>query len=328
MRALVTGSAGHLGEALARSLRGAGREVVGLDVLASAYTTHVGSITDRACVRAAMAGVSTVFHAATLHKPHVATHGRQDFIDTNITGTLNLLEEATAAGVRAFVFTSTTSVFGDALTPPPGAARRVDHRGGRPRPQEHLRGHQGGGGGPLPALPSQPAAGLPRAQDLAVLSRGGRRPRRARRLVGRQSQGERIPAPARRHRGRGRAPICWPPSGRRRSASASTSSAPPRPSSRDDCADLRDRRRRRWCAGASPGYEAEYARRGWRMFPSIGRVYVNDRARRELGWRPRHDFPSIIERLTAAARPERPRSRDRRQGLPRRGLRQGPYPVG
>src|SRR6201999_288202 len=40
---------------------------------------------------------------------------------TNVTGTLNLLEEAVAAGVEAFVYTSTTSVFGDALSPPPGA---------------------------------------------------------------------------------------------------------------------------------------------------------------------------------------------------------------
>ena len=68
-----------------------------------------------------MAGVEVVLHAATLHKPHVATHSRQDFVDTNVTGTLNLLEEAVAAGVRSFVYTSTTSVFGDALVPPAGA---------------------------------------------------------------------------------------------------------------------------------------------------------------------------------------------------------------
>src|SRR5687767_731853 len=68
-----------------------------------------------------MKGVTAVLHAATLHKPHVATHSRQKFVDVNVTGTLNLLEEAAAAGVRAFIFTSTTSVFGDALVPPPGA---------------------------------------------------------------------------------------------------------------------------------------------------------------------------------------------------------------
>ena len=82
----------------------------------------VADIADRAAVEAMMQGVRAVFHAATLHKPHVATHRRQDFIDTNVTGTLNLLEEAVAAGVESFVYTSTTSVFGDALVPPPGAA--------------------------------------------------------------------------------------------------------------------------------------------------------------------------------------------------------------
>jgi UDP-glucose 4-epimerase len=68
-----------------------------------------------------MIGVQAVFHTATVHKPHVATHSRQDFVDINITGTLNLLEEAVTAGVESFVFTSTTSVFGDALVPPVGA---------------------------------------------------------------------------------------------------------------------------------------------------------------------------------------------------------------
>jgi len=62
-----------------------------------------------------MSGVQVVFHPATLHKPHVATHSRQEFVDTNITGTLNLLEAAVSAGVQSFVYTSTTSVFGDAL---------------------------------------------------------------------------------------------------------------------------------------------------------------------------------------------------------------------
>src|SRR5580704_1471728 len=118
MAILVTGSAGHLGEALMRTLLAAGYEAIGLDVKHSAFTHRVGSVTDRDFVQRCMPGVHAVLHTATLHKPHVATHTRQDFVDTNITGTLNLLEEATAAGVGAFVFTSTTSVFGRALTPP------------------------------------------------------------------------------------------------------------------------------------------------------------------------------------------------------------------
>src|SRR5258708_29860109 len=121
MKFLVTGSAGHLGEALVRPLRDLGHEVVGLDILESPFTTHVGSIAEPSVATHCMRGVQVVFHAATLHKPHVASHGRQEFIDTNITGTLNLLEAAVSVGVRSFVYTSTTSVFGDALVPPPGA---------------------------------------------------------------------------------------------------------------------------------------------------------------------------------------------------------------
>ena len=92
MTLLVTGSAGHVGEALVRTLRDSRHEVVGIDVLDSPHTTIVGSVTDRPFVRRCMAGVRAVFHAATLHKPHLATHSRREFIDVNVTGTLNLLE--------------------------------------------------------------------------------------------------------------------------------------------------------------------------------------------------------------------------------------------
>jgi len=121
MRVLVTGSAGHLGEALMRRLRDEGHEPLGLDVLASPFTSAVGSIVDRALVRRCLDGMEAVVHTATLHKPHVATHSRQQFVYTNVTGTLVLLEEAVAAGVGRFIFTSTTSAFGRALSPPPGA---------------------------------------------------------------------------------------------------------------------------------------------------------------------------------------------------------------
>src|SRR6266566_3560924 len=76
-RVLVTGSAGHLGEALVRVLSAGGRQVVGLDLLGSPFTTVAASVCDRAAVRSCLAGVGTVLHAATLHKPHVGTHERQ-----------------------------------------------------------------------------------------------------------------------------------------------------------------------------------------------------------------------------------------------------------
>jgi UDP-glucose 4-epimerase len=116
MRILVTGSSGHLGEGLMRVLRADGAEAVGLDILPGAYTDVVGSIVDRAFVRRHLRGIDAVLHTATLHKPHVGSHLRQEFVDTNVTGTLNLLEESVAANVDRFVFTSTAS-------PPPGSPR-------------------------------------------------------------------------------------------------------------------------------------------------------------------------------------------------------------
>src|ERR1700731_4790560 len=121
MRILVTGSAGHLGEALMLTLQRSDHEAVGLDIKSSPATQRVGSITERDFVRRCMQGVDAVLHTATLHKPHVASHTRQAFVDTNITGTLNLLEEAVAAGVKAFIYTSTTSTFGHGVRQPEGA---------------------------------------------------------------------------------------------------------------------------------------------------------------------------------------------------------------
>ncbi|MEO0320331.1 MAG: NAD(P)-dependent oxidoreductase [Pseudomonadota bacterium] len=127
MAILITGSSGHLGEALARTCEAASRPWRGIDLEAGTHTHMAGSITDPAFVREAMVGVETVFHTATLHKPHVVTHTRQDFVDVNISGTLTLLEAAVAAGVGAFVFTSTTSTFGFAMRPEPdGPAIWVD----------------------------------------------------------------------------------------------------------------------------------------------------------------------------------------------------------
>jgi UDP-glucose 4-epimerase len=76
---LVTGSAGHLGEALMRTLLEAGQQAIGVDIKKSAFTHEVGSITDRNFVKRCISSVQAVLHTATLHKPHVATHTRQAF---------------------------------------------------------------------------------------------------------------------------------------------------------------------------------------------------------------------------------------------------------
>jgi UDP-glucose 4-epimerase len=77
-----------------------------------------------------------------------------------------------------------------------------------------------------------------------------------------------------------------------------------------------------------PGYAALYAARGWRMFPAIERVYVNERARHELGWRPRHDFGSALARLATGEDLASPLARRvGAKGYHDRAFEEGPYPL-
>jgi nucleoside-diphosphate-sugar epimerase len=112
MRILLTGSSGWLGRFLAPTLRDARHEVIGLDVAAGADTQIVGSVADRGLIDRAFADheIEAVIHGGALHKPDIARYPNQEFVDVNVTGTLNLLEAAVAAGHDRFIFTSTTSL--------------------------------------------------------------------------------------------------------------------------------------------------------------------------------------------------------------------------
>ncbi|HSI02233.1 MAG TPA: NAD(P)-dependent oxidoreductase [Reyranella sp.] len=114
MNILVTGSSGWLGQHLVPRLKRSGNTVIGLDPVPGDHTDIVGTIADRDTVRSAIRRhrIQGIVHAGALHKPHVATHDPARFIEVNVQGTLNLLQEATAAGstVDRFVFTSTTSL--------------------------------------------------------------------------------------------------------------------------------------------------------------------------------------------------------------------------
>ncbi|KAH8799277.1 hypothetical protein DL96DRAFT_1638202 [Flagelloscypha sp. PMI_526] len=126
---LVTGSSGHLGTALILSLPSYGYTPLGLDITESPTTSIIGSITSREVIRATLENnpsIRFILHAATLHKPHVESHSKEAFVQTNVLGTLVLLEEAVACGhIESFVFTSTTSTFGRALTPQAGETQAV-----------------------------------------------------------------------------------------------------------------------------------------------------------------------------------------------------------
>jgi UDP-glucose 4-epimerase len=112
MKILLTGSSGWLGRFLASMLQHAGHDVVGLDIAPGTHTQIIGSVANRTLVDRIFVDhtIEAVVHSGALHKPDIARNPAQAFIDTNITGTLNLLEAARSARHDRFVFTSTTSL--------------------------------------------------------------------------------------------------------------------------------------------------------------------------------------------------------------------------
>jgi nucleoside-diphosphate-sugar epimerase len=326
VKVLVTGSSGHLGEALVRQLTDLGHEVLGLDSIASPFTACVGSITDRSCVSRCMNGVRAVFHAAALHKPHVATHSRHDFVDTNIAGTLNLLEEAVAAGVEAFVFTSTTSVFGDALVPPAGAPAQWVTEETTPIPK-NIYGltkataedlcqlfHRNHG---LPCIVLRTSRFFPEVDDSKAVREAyaDDNIKLNEYLYRRVDLEDVVSAHVLA------AKLARSVGFRRYIISATT------PFLHGDLLDLRIDAALA-TARHVPDYEAEYARRGWKMVPTIDRVYVNARARNELGWKPRYDFKFLIDRLKAGEDLRSPLAKlVGSKGYHAMVFADGPYPV-
>jgi nucleoside-diphosphate-sugar epimerase len=298
MNILVTGSSGHLGEALVRTLRDVNNNVRGLDIRPSDSCNAVGSVHDREFVRHSMKDIEIVLHTATLHKPHILTRTRQEYIDTNITGTLNLLEEAVSAGVRAFIFTSTTSVFGNAIkpnsvlwvtedvVPVPKNIYGVTKKAAEDLCEIFHRDSQ------LPCIILRTSRFFPEEDDREDVRQNYDDGNiKANEFLYRRVDIEDVVSA---HLlamqkadsiGFGRYII-----------SATT------PFTQNDLTEL--------CLNAPqvvkskfPDYEDVYQPRGWNMFPSIDRVYVNDHARKDLEWKPKYDFRYVLDQLKAGLDP-------------------------
>lgn len=326
MSVLVTGSAGHLGEAIVRRLRAEGREIRGIDINASPFTDHVGSIADEAFVRDAMSGATAVIHSATLHKPHIATHSRREFVDTNVAGTVALLESAAAHRVKAFVFTSTTSAFGAALSPRPGEPAAWIDEDVVPIPKNiygatkiaaecmcELAARKDG----LAVIVLRTSRFFPEDDDNeGVRAEYDALNMQANELLYRRAD---IDDVVEAHLlAVGRAPEIG--------FGRYIISATP-PFTRNDVGALRADAVA-VVRGLFPDAEALYEARGWRLLPSLDRVYDSGRASRELGWVPRRDFAFVLECLR---RGEDFRSEMARaigvKGYHGVAFAEGPYPV-
>jgi len=300
MRILLTGSSGWLGRYLAPMLRAEGHEVTGLDVAEGVDTEVIGSVADAALVERTMVshGIEGVIHAGALHKPDIVRYSRQAFIDVNVTGTLNLLEAAARVEVRSFVFTSTTSLMitqairdetaGEAvwLDEDSGPLKPRNIYGITKRSAEELcRLIQAETGMPIVIL--RTARFFPEEDD-----------------THRDLSGENMKANEFLNR-RLTVTDCA------RAHVVALERAPgigfgkyivsaPTPFAREDAADLK-RDARAVIMRHFPDALELYARRGWSLPASIGRVYDASRIERELGFRCETDFAAILSALREGA---------------------------
>jgi UDP-glucose 4-epimerase len=128
MKTLVTGGAGFIGSNLVQLLLKEGHDVTVLDNLSSGYRVNlkpfpevrllIGDVRDTSMVEQAVNGVEVVFHlAASVGNARSIEHPIID-AETNVLGTLNVLEAVRRQGVRKIVFSSSAGIFGELKTLP------------------------------------------------------------------------------------------------------------------------------------------------------------------------------------------------------------------
>lgn len=297
MRVLLTGSSGWLGRYLAPLLAENGHSVTGLDVVPGAHTGVIGSVADRALVERTMGehGIDAVIHGGALHKPDIVRYPRQAFVDVNVTGTLNLIEAAVAAGNDRFLFTSTTSLMVRAdVREGAGEAGAwwMDEDFGPIEPR-NIYG--------ITKLAAEQAVKLVHREHgihVAILRTGrffpedddtheapGGENLKANELLNRRLTVEDAAA----------AHLAALDAAPEIGCDTFILSAPP-PFAREDAGELA-RDARAVIARHHPDAADLYAARGWVLPETIDRVYDPSRAARRFGWRARTDFGSVLAAL-------------------------------
>jgi UDP-N-acetylglucosamine/UDP-N-acetyl-alpha-D-glucosaminouronate 4-epimerase len=132
VKVLVTGGAGFIGSHLARALLQAGHRVLVLDNLSTGHRENLGAgseaelieadIRDRSALRAPVRGAEAVFHLAALPSVPRSWSDPVATLAANGMGTANVIEAAIEAGTGCFIYSSSSSVYGDQ----PGEERSED----------------------------------------------------------------------------------------------------------------------------------------------------------------------------------------------------------
>lgn len=132
MRVLVTGADGFIGSHLVEALVRDGHEVCAFvyynsfnswgwldhSSVRDAVDVVMGDVRDEVCVRQAMKGCEFVYHLAALIGIPYSYVAPQSYVDTNIKGTLNVVQAARDLGGIKVVHTSTSEVYGSAIFVP------------------------------------------------------------------------------------------------------------------------------------------------------------------------------------------------------------------
>lgn len=115
-RILVTGSSGQLGKEVVKLLIEKEYDVLGIDLIDGETTGKIVDIREKTTVEEITKGFDAIIHTAALHGKHYElNYSREAFIESNINGTLNLLSASVKNGVKKFLYTSTTSIYGTAM---------------------------------------------------------------------------------------------------------------------------------------------------------------------------------------------------------------------
>lgn len=279
MRILVTGSAGRVGRAIYIKLMRT-HDVVGIDKTPCSTADYIGDIRDSALIDGVLENIDVIVHTAALHAPHVGLVPDAEFTSINVDATEKLALAAVKAGVKHFIFTSTTALYGYASTPKsiagwideevPPQPKSIYHKSkiaAETKLEEISNLFQ------LPVTVLQMSRCFPEPADLMAVFR------LTRGIDARDVANAHLCAVEKRLSGFNRFII-----------SGAT------PFHFSDCGALYTE------AGAvikrkCPEIALVFQQRSWQLPQSLDRVYDSSSAREKLGWSPIHGFESVLEML-------------------------------